>query len=245
MIANIINGIKAYAKAMPLLLTLKLWKYFVIPMLISLTTLVVISSFAYSLSDAIGHYIANFWKWELGKETFEIISRFFSGLLILVFGLLIYKHIVLALSSPFMSPVSEKIEEYLYGRNHEHRTTSFKDQLVRGIRISLRNITKELMITIPILLLSVIPILGFFSTVFLFLIQAYYAGFGNIDYTLERHYNYKESIDFVSKNKGIAIGNGIIFILFLLIPVVGVIFILPLSVTAATTETTRKIYTKE
>ena len=37
--------------------------------------------------------------------------------------------------------------------------------------------------------------------------------------------------------EGIAIGNGIVFMLFLLIPVIGVILVLPLSVTAASRET--------
>lgn len=151
----------------------------------------------------------------------------------------------MALSAPFMSPVSEKIEEYYKGKNHSHRKTSFQEQLVRGVRINVRNLTKELLLTIPILLLSLIPIIGIFSTVILFLMQAYYAGFGNMDYTLERHFKYKESIEFVKKHKGLAIGNGIVFILFLLIPIVGVILVLPLSVTAATTETIKEIRVKE
>jgi CysZ protein len=76
-----------------------------------------------------------------------------------------------------------------------------------------------------------------FSTVLLFLLQAYYAGFGNMDYTLERHFKYRESIQFVRKYRGIAIGNGIVFILFLFIPVIGVILVLPMSVTASSLNT--------
>lgn len=244
MIQNIIKGIKAYLGAFGLINKLKLWKYFTIPILISLLTAILIGVLAYGLSDNIGHYIANFWKWEFGKTTFELISTFISGLLIVVLGLLLYKHIVMALSAPFMSPVSEKIEAHFHGDNFKHRNTTFQEQLIRGIRINVRNLLKEILITIPVLLLSIIPVIGFFTTILLFLVQAYYAGFGNMDYTLERHFKYKESIHFVNKNKGLAIGNGIVFMLFLLIPILGVILVLPLSVTAATTETIKQIHSK-
>jgi CysZ protein len=174
-----------------------------------------------------------------------MVSTFFSGLLIVVIGLVLYKHIVMALSAPFMSPVSEKIEAHLREGNHKHRKTSFNEQLIRGIRINVRNLLRELFLTIPILLIGIIPVIGILSTVLLFLMQAYYAGFGNMDYTLERHFKYKESIQFVKNNKGLAIGNGIVFMLFLLIPIIGVILVLPLSVTAATTETIKNIKRKE
>ena len=245
MIKNIIKGVKAYFGAFQLISKLKLWKYFIIPITISVLTSTLIIILAYSLSDNVGHYVSSFWKWEFGKSAFEMVSTFFSGLLIVVIGLVLYKHIVMALSAPFMSPVSEKIEAHLREGNHEHRKTSFNEQLIRGIRINVRNLLRELFLTIPILLIGIIPVIGILSTVLLFLMQAYYAGFGNMDYTLERHFKYKESIQFVKSNKGLAIGNGIVFMLFLLIPIIGVILVLPLSVTAATTETIKNIKRKE
>ena len=107
----------------------------------------------------------------------------------------------------------------------------------RGIRINIRNLGKEIVLTIPILLLKLFPFVNIFSTVFLILLQAYYAGFGNMDYTLERHLNYKNSINFIQKNKGYSIGNGIIFMACLFITVIGIIIVLPLSVTAASLKT--------
>lgn len=238
MIQNILKGIQAYAGSFSLISKLKLWKYFFIPILISIVTAVSIGLLAYSLSDTIGTFISKIWIWEWGTEIVSAISNFIGATFIIALGLILYKHIIMALSAPFMSPVSEKIEAYLTGiDNHLHRDTSFQEQLWRGIRINLRNLTKELLLTIPIVLIGFIPIVGMLSTVFLFLVQAYYTGFGNMDYTLERHFKYKESIQFVHKNRGIAIGNGIVFMLFLLIPVLGIILALPLSVTAASLKT--------
>lgn len=237
MIKGILNGLKTYGNSLSLVTKLGLWKYFAIPMVISLLTATIVLVAAYNLSDDIGHWIEQIWPWEWGKQAFFIFAEILSALVIIAVGFILYKHIVMALSAPFMSPVSEKIEAHLLGTNHTPRETTFSAQLWRGIRINVRNLSMELLLTIPILLLGLIPVIGLVSTVLLFLTQAYYAGFGNMDYTLERHFTYEKSVQFVRKNKGQAIGNGIVFMLFLLIPVIGVILVLPLSVTAATKQT--------
>ena len=213
-------------------------------MLISLLTAILIGVSAYGLSDNIGFFISKLWVWDFGKDTFTTIGNIIGGLFIILIGLILFKHIIMAFSAPFMSPVSEKIEKHLVGNIHTHRITSFTEQLWRGIRINVRNLSLELLLTMPILLLGFIPIIGVFSTVLLFLVQAYYAGFGNMDYTLERHFKYKESIQFVRNHRGLAIGNGMIFMLFLLIPVIGVILVLPLSVTAASIKTIEALQLK-
>ncbi len=234
---NILKGIKAYAGTFGLISKLGLWKYFAVPMAISFFTAVLIGFSAWGLGDNLGNFISKIWFWEWGAETFRAISDFIGALIIIALGIILYRHIVMALSAPFMSPVSEKIEKYLYGTNHSHRKTSNTEQLWRGIRINIRNLVLELLLTIPIILIGFIPVIGIISSVLLFLVQSYYAGFGNMDYTLERHFKYSESIQFVKRNRGLAIGNGIVFMLVLLIPVIGIILVLPLSVTAASTET--------
>jgi len=238
MIKHILSGIKAYSGTIKIISQLGLWKFFWVPVLISLVTAIIIFSTAYTLSDNIGGFLSQWYTWGWGKQTINLISGIFGGLLIVVLGFILYKHIVMALSAPFMSPVSEKIEAHLLGNQvHNHNDSKFTEQLWRGIRINFRNLFREVLWTIPILLIGLIPVIGLVSTILIFLIQAYYAGFGNMDYTLERHYKYAESISFVRKNKGVAIGNGIVFMLFLFIPIIGVILVLPLSVTAATIKT--------
>ncbi|WP_296637595.1 EI24 domain-containing protein [Polaribacter sp.] len=245
MLKNVILGIKEYTGVFKLMSDLKLWKYFIIPMLISFCTAILIGVETYMLSDNVGAYISNIWVWDWGKDTFSSISNFIGGLIVLIVGLILYKHIIMALSAPFMSPVSEKIEKHFYGDlKHLHRKTTNTEQLIRAIRLNIRNLTKELLITLPILILKFIPGVNIFSSLLLFIVQAYYAGFGNMDYTLERHLTYKESVQFVSRNKGYAIGNGIVFMLFLLIPIVGIIIVLPLSVTAASKKTVQLMHEK-
>ncbi len=241
MIQGITSGIKAYFGTFEIISQLKLWKYFAVPMVLSLLLFLAIGGLSYVFSDNIGHYIASFWAWEFGKETFETISTVFGGVIVLTLGFISLKHLILGLSAPFMGPISKKIEDHFTGGAIETKVSSSATLLARGIRISLRNLFRELILTIPILLLGLIPVIGLFSAVLLFLMQAYFAGFGNMDYTLERHYNYKQSVRFVKRNRGVATGNGIVFMLFLLVPFIGVLLVLPFSVTAATMETVKLI----
>ena len=245
MVQNIFKGIKAYASALGLISTLGLWKYFAVPVLISFITSSLIGLSAWSWSDNIANTIDLLWIWEWGADWFHGFAEILGGILIIILGLIVYKHIVMALSAPFMSPVSTAIEHHFLGEMHIHRNTSNTSQLWRGIRINVRNLALEIFITIPLLILSLIPVLNIVTTVLLFLVQAYYAGFGNMDYTLERHYGYKESVGFVKRHKGVAIGNGIIFTIMLFIPVIGVLMVLPLSVTAASSQTIRFIQDKK
>jgi CysZ protein len=241
MLKNVVKGIKSYGGTLNLISKLGLWKYFAIPMIISFFTAVSIGFAAWGLSDNMGAFISKIWFWEWGSETFRTISDVLGGITVVAIGLILYKHIVMALSAPFMNPVSEKIEAHLLGTTYGRRKTSNLSQLWRGIRINFRNLGMELLLTIPILIISFIPVINLVSSLLLFLVQSYYAGFGNMDYTLERHFEVKDSIQFVRQNRGIAVGNGIVFILMLFIPIVGIILVLPLSATAATTETVRII----
>ncbi len=239
-IKNVFIALRDYAASFKLMGELNLWRFFLVPMLISFSFAILLGFTAYGLSDNLAGPVAGLWIWETGAATFTALAQLLSAILIIILGLLLYKHVVMALSAPFMSPVSEKMEKHLYPHLNgalTPRETTNAAQLYRGVRINLRNLFFELLITIPLLLLSFIPIVGIIFWLFSFLVQSYYAGFGNMDYTLERHYKYSDSIAFVKKNRGYAIGNGIIFMALLLIPIVGIIIVLPLSVTAASKTT--------
>jgi CysZ protein len=56
-----------------------------------------------------------------------------------------------------------------------------------------------------------------------------------IDYSCERDkMSARESVLFVQRNKGLAIGNGLVFYGLFLIPIIGIVVGAPLSVIAAT-----------
>jgi len=244
MVKDIFNGIQAYFSAYTLLNKLNLWRFFAIPIAISFLLGTFIIFMAYGLSDDLGNYIASIWGFTWGKQTVTTISHFIGGLIILAFGIVVFKNVLMAIAAPFMGSISEKIEQHLLGTVDKKRkglkaqTTAF----ARGIRLNLRNLIVEILWIIPFFIFSFIPLIGFIFLLLIFFVQAYYAGFGNMDYTLERYFSYKDSVNFIRKHRGIAIGNGIVFVLILFIPVVGIIIVLPLSAVAATITTLKALY---
>ena len=247
MIKDILSSFKSYLKAIKIIKKLNLWKYFFVPIFLGLILGAIFIFSAYQFSDNIGSQIASFWKWQWGKSIINSISTFVSGLGILLIGILLYKHILMALSAPFMTPVSEKVEQYLTGLDvskTEQKSTALQ-QLIRSARINIRSLFMELIITLPLLVLSLIPVIGIIATILIFYYQSFYTGAGNLDYTLERHLNYKESKSFVKKYKGIAVGNGILFTIMLFIPLVGIMITLPISTVAATIDSVKKLHKED
>ena len=237
-----VKSFGAYFKAISLIFKLKLGGALLVPVLISLVvgSLILVSS--YGLSDNVGAFIGKIWIWETGKSIFLWFSNLLGGLIVFTLGLIVYKHIVMAISAPFMGPITEKVMAHLRPDQKTNEIqVSFSESLARGIRINVRNLFMELGMILPLLLLTLIPVVGLLFTVLIFVVQAYYAGFGNMDFTLERYYKYKKSIFFVKKNKGVAIGNGTAFILLMLIPFVGFLIALPLGAVAATISLADKV----
>lgn len=241
MFKELFDGIRSYARALALISELRLWGYVIAPGLVSLVLGAGIIWLAIGIADDIGGWLVSWYPWEWGRRVVETVAKVFGGLLVAAFGLIIFKNLVLALASPIMSPLSEKVERHLTGKPAIPFTLSqFSSDLIRGIRISIRLIIRELLFTILLLLIGIIPVFNTFALAAIFLIQAYYAGAGNIDFALERHFRVRQSVQFVRQHRLLAIGNGTVYILLLLTGI-GFLFALPLGVVAATVETVKRL----
>ena len=105
----------------------------------------------------------------------------------------------------------------------------------RAIRLALRNTLWQTVYIISILLLSLIPVVGWISPLIAFLVECYYYGFSMLDYSTERHkLSPSQSIAFISNRKGLAIGNGMVFFLMHLVPILGWVLAPAYAVIAAT-----------
>lgn len=231
---DFIYGASSYLKGFKLIARYNLWGYFLIPILLSLILGYSIFMSAWNLSDDMGGWIISYYPLDWGKATFEKIATAVGGVGIVAFSLLIFRYIIMAIAAPFMSLLSEKLEQNMYPDTPKtsFSLASMLSDLVRGIRIALRNVIREIFLTLLLLILGLfIPILSPLIPILLILLQAYYAGFGNFDYTLERRYNVRQSVRFVKAHRMMALGNGLVFVL-LLMTVVGFLFALPLGAAA-------------
>jgi CysZ protein len=242
-IQSFFSGIFAYGKAISYLNKYGLWKFAFIPGILSIVLAGAIATTAWSASDNIGQLLLSWYPFSFGTNILASISNWVGGIIVLVGGLIVYKHIVMILVSPFMSPLSQKIEEQLRGQQESYSGFTIARalrELWRGLRIAIRNIIREFFFVIPLFFLSFIPVIGLFFSALIFIVQAYYAGFGNMDYTLERHFQTKDSVHFVRKNRGLAIGIGTVFLL-LLATGIGFLFAPPLAAVASTLETVKRL----
>jgi CysZ protein len=241
MLKQSLQAIGAYARALQLTIRWNLWGYFVIPVLISLILGGAIFYAAYGLSDNLSAWIMQVYPFERGQAVVERASQILGGVLLVALGLILFKNLVIAFASPFMSFLSEKIERKLYGgKSPKFSVSRAVSDLVRGIRVAIRLVARELGITLVLVLIGLIPIFAPVIPFLIFIVQAYYAGFGNMDFTLERHYRVRGSVGFVRDHRGLAIGNGAVY-LFLYFTVIGFMVALPLGTIAAATESLKHL----
>ena len=76
---NFITGISNFLKAFELIGRLKLWSYFIVPILLSFVVGGLFLYLSVHYSTTVGDHIAGIYPWERGKEAFTTISHWIGG----------------------------------------------------------------------------------------------------------------------------------------------------------------------
>lgn len=224
-------GIKSYSEAFTFIRRNNLSWFFVFPVI--LNVLLFLVGF-FSIAEWGNVIIENLNTW-MGIETWDFWgASFIAGtikwLVWIILRLLFFiayaylgGYIILIAMSPVFAILSEKTERILTGHNLPFDVRQFMRDIWRGVVLALRNLVVELLFTFILFVISFIPVVGWFTAIILVLISAYFYGFSFMDYTFERRkFNVKTSVRYMRSNKGLAIGNGLVFALVLLIPFIGV-----------------------
>jgi len=169
--------------------------------------------------------IEGFWSF-LSFFSIKKIAMVLTWLISFMLTTKFSKYVILILLSPVFAFLSEKVDEKLTGKQYPFDLFQLIKDVFRGVLIALRNLTIELF------LIAILTLSSFFAgplaillVPVLWLISSYFYGFSMMDYTSERRkYSISNSVQFVRKNKGIALGNGMMYSVFDMIPVVGIVF---------------------
>ncbi|MEI9958869.1 MAG: EI24 domain-containing protein [Ferruginibacter sp.] len=222
MLKEIITAISAYFQAHRFIIKHRLWKWILIPGLI------------YSLLFCVGIYL--FWKssnyaidfmlvksgvkeWIVRMQNswlswLVIFAQIMLHLVLMLFYFSLFKYLFLIVGSPLFAYLSEKTEAIIEGTDFPFSFTQLLKDIVRGIRIALRNMLWQTVYAVSIFILAFFPVIGWITPLIALMVEFYYFGFSMLDYSSERHkLSTSQSIAFIGKHKGLAIGNGMVFYL--------------------------------
>jgi len=142
---------------------------------------------------------------------------FWLNQMLLYFSL--FKYIWLIVGSPVFAYLSEKTEAIVQGKTSRIDFNQLKRDALRGCAIAARNALWQTVYMVTILLLTLVPLIGWATPLLAVLLDCYYFGFSMLDYSSERkNVSPTESIYFIGSHRGLAIGNGLVF--YLMHPVI-------------------------
>lgn len=178
------------------------------------------------------------WQEEVNSFAVDLVVGFGGVVLwviLMLFYFSLFKYLWLIIGSPIFAYLSEKTESIIEGKDFPFNFKQLAKDIVRGVRMAVRNTLWQTVYVIFIAILSILPVVGWPAPIISLLVECYYYGFSMLDYSMERHHKTaSESIYFIGQHKGLAIGNGIVFYLMHLLPIVGWILAPAYAVIAAT-----------
>jgi CysZ protein len=236
-------GINTYGEAHRFIAKHNLWGWVLLPGIVNLLFLILLivvgGSYLSDLNDSI-------FRWLGIDSSPEGILGFLVGalywlirlvlwLVLALFYLSTYKYIVLIITSPFLSILSQKVETLSTGKEYPFSWRQYIVDVTRGLYFCLRAIIIEFSLIFLLFFLGFIPIIGFVMPIIAMLISFYFYGFGMVDYSAERNlFSVSQSAKFMRRYKGLAIANGMVFYLLFLIPLLGLLIAPAYACVAAT-----------
>ena len=243
MLKDIITSIQAYYHTHRFIIKHRLWKWILIPGFIyALLFCLGIYLFVVSSNSAIEFMLQKSgvaeWMEKMQNSWLSfllIFGQLILNLILLLFYFSLFKYLFLIIGSPLFAYLSEKTEAIIEGKEYPFSFKQLMKDIVRGIRLALRNMLWQTVYTVSILILSFIPVIGWVTPLLALLVECYYLGFSMLDYSCERNkLSTSQSIAFIGRHKGLAIGNGLVFYLMHFIPILGWLFAPSYAVIAAT-----------
>lgn len=229
-----IKGFTNCFKSFEVLFNKGLWPFLFYPLIIWALTWVLSLAGITLLADALATWASDALEFEKIPDNGHWLS-FAKPFLTGYFSLFIFwtvkvlfwfvsgtfsKYILLIVLSPLFALLSEIADEKLTGNKFPFSLPQLLKDIARGTMISLRNMLIEFGIIIACFIITLFfPPLIIGTTPLLLVVSWYFTGFSLMDYNTERYrYNVSSSVRFIRDNKGLVIGVGCVYWLFMSIP---------------------------
>jgi CysZ protein len=243
LLKEIIIAIQSYFDAHRFIKEHRLWKWILIPGIIY-TLLFILGMYVFwNSSDSAVTLLSRTIGLEawLQRQRSEWLSFLFVmigmmlRLLLVFFYFSLFKYLFLIIGSPVFAYLSEKTSSIIEGRDFPFSMSQLLKDAWRGIKLALRNSLWQAFYVILLLVLSLVPLAGWVTPLIALFVECYYYGFSMMDYSCERNkMSPAASISFISRHKGLAVGNGLIFYLMHGVIIIGWILAPAYAVIAAT-----------
>jgi len=243
LLKEIVIAVQSYFRAHHFIREHRLWKWILVPGIIY-TLLFAVSMYFFGKSAInVIEWImdkthAYTWLHHSNNSLFSFLFAFayiILWLILMLFYFSLFKYVWLIVGSPVFAYLSEKTEAIIEEREYPFNLSQLMKDIVRGVAIALRNTLWQTVYTVSILILSLVPIIGWVTPILALLIECYYYGFSMLDYSCERRrMTAAESIYYIGNHRGLAIGNGMVFYLMHILPIAGWILAPAYAVIAAT-----------
>jgi len=243
MLKEIIISIQSFFDAHRFIVKHRLWKWIMIPGIIYCVLFVLgLLFFIHTSVDLVNYMLAEsgIKAWlatqnESWLNLLIIVGQIFIVAVLFLFYFSLFKFLFLIIGSPVFAYLSERTESILENKEFPFSFLQLIKDIGRGIKIALRNLLWQTVYLLTILILSFIPVVGWIAPLIAFFVECYYFGFSMLDYSSERNkMTSSQSIEFIGRHKGLAIGNGMMFYIMHLLPVIGWVLAPSYAVVAAT-----------
>lgn len=220
MLKEIVIAIQGWDEARRFISKHRFFRWIVIPGIIYSILFIAGMFFFWHSSDTVVSWISHQLRIEdwLQKARNEWLSFLFvmTGvmlrLVLVLFYFSFFKYLILIIGSPLFAYLSEKTEATLEGKEYAFDWASIRKDCARSIRLDLRNCGWQSVYLLSLIILSLIPVAGWVTPVIALLMESYYFGFSMLDYNFARaSFTPSQSIQFIGRHKGLAIGNGFLF----------------------------------
>lgn len=222
MLKEIVIAIQSWSEAHRFIRQHKLWKWILIPGFIYTALFIVGMYFFWPAADDAISWISEQMKIDtwLQQKRSQWLSFFFVMMgmmlrLILVMTFFaLFKYLILIIGSPVFAYLSEKTEAIIENKEHSFNWKELKKDALRSIRMALRNSVWQTVYLLGLAIMSLLPLIGWITPVIALFMECYYYGFSMLDYSFARNnFTRQQSVQFIGRHKGLAIGNGVIFYL--------------------------------